>query len=173
MAMNKRPPRKKNTQNEKEVLIRSARRCCLCFGLENDFSLKRGQIAHLDHDRSNDLLDNLVFLCLEHHDEYDSRTSQSKSLQGVEVKTYRDLLYQHVEQIGQARHGATGIPISQRPLTVRSLNNLLADKPHRCSYCGYSFSLLPDLKEGENCLITCAICPKCGNKDEISQIYEG
>jgi predicted restriction endonuclease len=56
---------------ETEVLVRSRRRCCLCVFLDNDFSVKHVQIAHLDHDRTNNKIDNLTPLCLFHHDEYD------------------------------------------------------------------------------------------------------
>jgi len=48
-----------------------------------------GQIAHLDNDASNNSLDNLAFFCLEHHDQYDSRTSQSKGLMIEEARRYR------------------------------------------------------------------------------------
>ena len=75
------------------VLRRSRRRCCICFGLHRDDAVKKGQIAHLDQDPNNNAIDNLAWLCLEHHAEYDSKTSQSKSLQLVEVKGYRSELY--------------------------------------------------------------------------------
>ncbi|MFH1927162.1 MAG: hypothetical protein ABIK79_03160 [Chloroflexota bacterium] len=81
-----------------EVLTRSLRRCCLCFGLEHDTERKKGQIAHLDRDPSNCAFDNLAWLCLDHHDEYDSRTSQSKGLAIREVKSYRDSLYDWVRE---------------------------------------------------------------------------
>ena len=83
---------------ETEVLLRSRRRCCLCFGLDHDFSVKSGQIAHVDGDSSNSDLDNLAFLCLRHHDEYDSRTSQSKGLIVKEFKRHRERLYEAVAE---------------------------------------------------------------------------
>ncbi len=83
---------------ETEVLTQSARRCCICFGLQFDLSTKQGQIAHLDGDPSNFDFDNLAFLCLAHHDEYDTRTSQSKGLTIHETKQYRTLLYQAIRQ---------------------------------------------------------------------------
>jgi hypothetical protein len=55
--------------------------------------LKAGQIAHLDRNSSNSAADNLAFLCLEHHDEYDSRTSQRKGLTPGEVKQMRAELH--------------------------------------------------------------------------------
>jgi Leucine-rich repeat (LRR) protein len=81
---------------ETKVLTLSRRRCCLCFGLNGDFGEKKGQIAHLDHDRTNNKLENLAFLCLEHHDSYDSKTSQSKGIKEKEVKNYREELYYHI-----------------------------------------------------------------------------
>jgi hypothetical protein len=80
-----------------EVLTSSRRRCCVCFALRSDDGEKRGQIAHLDHDRSNSTKENLAFLCLEHHDQYDSRTSQSKGMTLVEVKRYRTLLQERLK----------------------------------------------------------------------------
>lgn len=71
------------------VLLAGRRRCCMCFGLAGDTSLKRGQIAHLDGDRDNHSADNLVFLCLPHHDELDTRTSQSKRFVRKEIDHYR------------------------------------------------------------------------------------
>lgn len=81
-----------------KVLSLSRRRCCLCFGLEWDFALKKGQIAHLDRNPLNNTLDNLAYLCLNHHDEYDSRPSQTKGLQEAEARQYRYLLYDAVTQ---------------------------------------------------------------------------
>jgi hypothetical protein len=89
--------RKKRPGNvDGEVLTSCRRRCCLCFGLKGVASIKRGQICHLDRDPSNNDKDNLAYLCLKHHDEYDSRTSQSKGLTIEEVRRYRDELYRHL-----------------------------------------------------------------------------
>ncbi len=78
------------------LLTRCRRRCCLCYGLKKDTEIKRGQIAHVDQDPSNNKLENLAWLCLDHHDEYDSKTSQSKKLKKGEVTHYKkelELLY--------------------------------------------------------------------------------
>jgi hypothetical protein len=77
---------------EAEVLTRCRRKCCLCVFLENRDAVRRGQIAHLNRRRDDDRFDNLVWLCLDHHDEYDSRSSQSKGLTEAEVRRYRDRL---------------------------------------------------------------------------------
>jgi hypothetical protein len=57
----------------------------LCFFLDFNRDIKKGQIAHIDRQPSNNTEDNLVYLCLSHHEEYDSQTSQSKRLQKEEL----------------------------------------------------------------------------------------
>lgn len=83
-------------ENEMEVLTQSRRRCSICFGLDKDFNVKKGQIAHIDHNNENADFENLAFLCLLHHDEYDSKTSQSKGFKSEELKLYRKRLYEFV-----------------------------------------------------------------------------
>ena len=78
------------------VLMKSRRRCCLCVFLDRDDTIKRGQIAHVNHEREDNAEENLVFLCLRHHDEYDSKTSVSKNFTQSEVKQYRELLYERL-----------------------------------------------------------------------------
>lgn len=100
------------------VLLRARRRCCICFGLKRDTSIKQGQIAHLDGDSSNGAEDNLAFLCFDHHDQFDSTTSQSKNFTRVEVKAFRTELHAAIRMafdgqvaFGEARgavHLATG-----------------------------------------------------------------
>ena len=83
---------------ETAVLIASARRCAVCYGIDSDFAEKeRGQIAHLSKDPSRIDEDDLIYLCLNHHDRYDSRTSQSKGLTAGELREYRARLYKAVE----------------------------------------------------------------------------
>lgn len=90
-----RQPIKDDIQNE--VLLRGRRRCCLCFWLDGLDEVVKGQIAHLDQDNTNPTFENLVFLCLEHHGEFDSKTSQSKGLREHEVRRWRDELYKEME----------------------------------------------------------------------------
>lgn len=87
-------------KTQTEVLIKSRRRCCLCFGLKHDLEIKKGQIAHLDGDNQNNNFDNLVYLCLDHHDQLDSKTSQSKGLNIEEVRRYRNELYLYLADWG-------------------------------------------------------------------------
>jgi hypothetical protein len=79
------------------ILTRSRRRCALCFGLRGDLQEKKGQIAHLDQNPANSAENNLIYLCLEHHDQYDSSTSQSKGLTKDELLAYQVKLYLAIE----------------------------------------------------------------------------
>lgn len=82
---------------QKQVLLKSRRRCCLCFWLNGVDDVVKGQIAHLDQDSSNNKFENLAFLCFDHHDEYDSTTNVSKGLQQPEISQWRDELYKEME----------------------------------------------------------------------------
>jgi len=68
-----------------------------------------GQIAHLDHDRSNNKEDNLVYLCLRHHNMYDSKTSQSKGFTKGEMRHYREELF---KKLGESLKGGVGDAIA-------------------------------------------------------------
>lgn len=99
------------------VLLRSRRRCCICFGLNRDTSIKQGQLAHLDGNSANSSEDNLAFLCLDHHDQYDSTTRQSKNFNQIEVKEFRTELHTAIKLafdaevfFGEARSIAYLIP---------------------------------------------------------------
>jgi len=100
--------RKKPTRSvETQVLQACRRRCCLCYFLRDDRGEKSGQIAHLNRDSSDSKLENLVWLCLEHHDTYDSKTSQSKNYTVNEVTDYRDKLNQ---EFGTISHESRSDP---------------------------------------------------------------
>ncbi len=102
---------------EKDVLTASRRRCCLCVFLDNRNDVRKGQIAHLNRDPGDSRFENLVYLCLEHHDEYDSQTSQSKALVLEEVRDYRDRLYaRNDESKIAAQHAAASESAELTPL---------------------------------------------------------
>lgn len=90
------------------VLLQCRRRCSICYGLNRDNGEKRGQIAHIDRCRTNNSLGNLVFLCLEHHDEYDSSTRLSKGLTQTELRVFR-------AELIEALDAALRAPISLVP----------------------------------------------------------
>lgn len=91
MRVIRKPPRQ---VVETAVLHASRRRCCLCVFLEHRNEVRPGQICHLSRNPSRSEFDDLVWLCLEHHDQFDSKTSQSKGFTIHEVRTHRDNLYE-------------------------------------------------------------------------------
>jgi hypothetical protein len=99
-------------ETQVEVLAACRRRCATCFGLNRDTGIKPGQIAHLDRDAANPSFDNLVFLCLAHHDQFDSRTSQSKGLTSDEVRRFRQELATAIEHAWREpiTFGSAGVP---------------------------------------------------------------
>ena len=104
--MGRKPARKKvTTATEARVLIKSARRCVLCYHLKGRLTEKNGQVAHIDHDRTNGAEDNLVWMCLLHHSKYDSRNSQHKNYTAAELKDVRGRLYKAIER-GEHWEGA-------------------------------------------------------------------
>jgi hypothetical protein len=74
---------------ETAVLVRAVRRCCLCLGLNFNFDVVDVQVAHIDRDPTNNDPDNLVALCLPHHNDYDTVRRQTKNLTPSEVRHYR------------------------------------------------------------------------------------
>jgi hypothetical protein len=89
---------------ETRLLVESRRRCCLCVFLARDMSEKRVQIAHISRDRSDSTYDNLAVLCLDHHDQYDSRTSQSKGFTPDELREYKKRLVDYIQRWENAPH---------------------------------------------------------------------
>jgi len=87
-----------------DVASRCLRRCAICFAVHADASPKKGQIAHLDRNNRNREPNNLVWLCLPHHEEYDSRSFQAKGYLKEEVQSYRDKL----------QHSLAGSPKPQK-----------------------------------------------------------
>jgi len=84
-------------ETQKRVLMKSRRRCCLCFWLHGTDEVQKGQIAHLDGDNENSAEENLAFLCFDHHDDYDGKTRLAKGLKENEVRQWRNELYKEME----------------------------------------------------------------------------
>jgi soluble cytochrome b562 len=118
--------RKLPRKTEKEALVRSRRRCCLCVFINGDLSVKQIQIAHIDRNRNNNNLDNLVALCLNHHDEFDSQRSQSKGITTSEIKHYRHeldkLIYQHDQRLQLPLTGSLEALLPEQPEPVSDLS---------------------------------------------------
>ena len=105
------------------LLVQTRRRCCLCVYLENDSNRKRVQIAHIDRDRSNSSESNLAPLCLDHHDEYDSRTSQSKGISPKEVIAYKELL---ISEIANGKYDFGPEPLAPQSVNTNIENDAYA-----------------------------------------------
>jgi hypothetical protein len=125
---------------ENRVLTRSARRCCLCFWLDRDFSEQDSQIAHLDQDPQNGSEDNLAFLCLTHHSVYDSRTSQHKVSGHAQSILDSPVIYNFVKArlqppfwVGEARSNRTAAESPCKILSHDTPNRsrFLATRPKR------------------------------------------
>jgi hypothetical protein len=80
------PKRRRSVDSEQAVLRTSARWCALCFCLNGDSEAKKGQLAHIDRRRSNTDSDNLAYLCLDHHDQYDTRSHASRGFSPRELR---------------------------------------------------------------------------------------
>jgi len=72
-------------KTQDSVLKNCRRRCSLCFYFNFDTDIKDGQIAHIDRNNSNNKEENLTYLCLSHHDQYDCKPSQSKRITESEL----------------------------------------------------------------------------------------
>ena len=82
--------RKKISKGKANDLATSCHRvCALCWALERDGRAKEGQIAHIDRDNANDDPSNLCWLCLFHHNRYDTMMNQSKNFDKGELLKYR------------------------------------------------------------------------------------
>jgi len=106
----------------------SRRRCCLCFWLDGLDEVQKGQFSHLDHDNQNNAEDNLAFLCFDHHDEYDTRSSTAKGLKIKEVKEWRDELYKEMEYRFQ---------LLRRPKLRLTLKKIEKTSVHADSFSAY------------------------------------
>jgi hypothetical protein len=84
---------------EAAVLIKSRRRCCLCYFWEGNLAQQDGQIAHVDRDPSNPAEDNLAWLCFRHHNQYDARQSQGKNVTRNELRHAREQLHAAVADL--------------------------------------------------------------------------
>jgi hypothetical protein len=83
---------------ELRILLASKRRCALCFGMRGDATEKKGQIAHIDRDASRNAEDNGAWLCTPHHDKYDSVSRQTKRYTPDELRAYKAMLIEHMQQ---------------------------------------------------------------------------
>lgn len=79
-----------------ELLTKCRRRCCMCYALDRDARQKNGQIAHIDRISSNSAIENLAYLCLDHHNLYDSKMKQTKNYTPAELTSYKQELENYI-----------------------------------------------------------------------------
>jgi len=96
-----------------DITTECRRVCAMCYALSNDATTKYGQIAHLDHKRTNNRPSNLAYLCLAHHDEYDTIRRQTRRYKSGEIKRYKALLKDAIKQ-GNAPKAYVGRSASLR-----------------------------------------------------------
>ena len=119
-------PRKKTpTPTETAVLTKCARRCPVCYHLYGDLEVKLGQIAHLDQNPANTQEENLSFMCMPHHSEYDSKTSQHKNYTHAEIIELRSRLYVAIAA-GQ-HHQVKFSNEKSKPEPVNEVSQLVAE----------------------------------------------
>lgn len=59
--------------------------------------MKEGQLAHLDRNPANSRVENLAYLCLDCHAQYDKHSNRVLGFTPGEVRYYRDQLYAALE----------------------------------------------------------------------------
>ncbi|MEQ1775090.1 MAG: hypothetical protein ABL891_15040 [Burkholderiales bacterium] len=105
------------------MLTKSRRRCALCFCYDSVTSIVDGQIAHIDRNKNNNLEDNLAFLCLPHHNKYDSTSRQSKGFLAEELIQAKLDLEKWAEKLEPGETGATfleqkDIPVIRKKVSI-------------------------------------------------------
>lgn len=69
------------------------RNCCMCYGLKRQLVTVEGQLAHLDGDSSNTVVENLAYLCQPCHTQFDTKTNRVQGFTPQEVKFYQAELF--------------------------------------------------------------------------------
>ncbi|MAE71844.1 MAG: hypothetical protein CME06_15430 [Gemmatimonadetes bacterium] len=96
-------------KQEGDLLRKSRRRCCLCFTLRRLDVERKGQIHHIDRDPRNNREANLVFLCLEHHDDVEKRGGFAKNYSEGELIQCRSELYEFLQAAECAERVGPGV----------------------------------------------------------------
>ena len=107
------------TAIQDQVIVTSRRRCCLCFYLRDLRENKRDRSRIWIMIQPTMCSGILVYLCLGHHDEFDSVPRQSKALTSGEVREYRDRPYRHFRVKAHPQSAST-LASYQSPQTPRA-----------------------------------------------------
>jgi hypothetical protein len=77
---------------ESEVMYKSGMKCCMHHSLD----VKGVHIHHIDSNKNNNDIDNLVFLCFDCHNEVSVSGNLSKKPSPIVIKKYRDEHYETI-----------------------------------------------------------------------------
>lgn len=101
------PKRRKISQDSVAMLqFRADLRCCLCqYVGDLPPRPQSGQIHHIDGDSSNGSIQNLVWLCLEHHEEVGKIGRSSRRIHAKTLIRFRDELERRVRRQRRAPRG--------------------------------------------------------------------
>src|SRR5471032_1705521 len=94
-------PKRKRVDDElaAEISFAVDLRCCLCEHLsELPPRVRNGQIHHLDGNPSNNAIDNLVWLCIEHHEDVGKVGRASRRMSPAVIRRYQKRLQKLVQQ---------------------------------------------------------------------------
>jgi len=103
---------------EEQILISCKRICALCLHFRGDIGIKKGQIAHIDRDHSNSVIQNGAFLCKDHHDEYDTLSHQSKRLTPGELRHAVAQVHEYVQAGGRPKVANSSLRLAKRRRNV-------------------------------------------------------
>jgi hypothetical protein len=104
---------------EARLLTETRRRCCLCVFLQQDWNVKAVQVAHISRNREDNRYANLAVLCLRHHDQYDSRPSQTKRYTPNELKLYKSRLIDAMRGFGDRPPVGSPLRTPRRAVRLR------------------------------------------------------
>jgi hypothetical protein len=91
--MGKKPRSKVPDHIAAQVEFKADRTCCVCREPRQAL-----QIHHLDDDPSNNSLENLAALCLQHHNDTQLKGGFGRKLNAAQVRLYRDEWYKAIQQ---------------------------------------------------------------------------
>ncbi|MGQ3014186.1 MAG: HNH endonuclease [Flavobacteriales bacterium] len=118
------PPKPRKRIPEKlaaQVVYKANRKCCVCKSPGK-------QIHHLNGDTTDNVMNNLAYLCLDCHDEAEKKGGLSRKLSPETIILYRDQLYKQIEQERKQAIGyfSTNVPqLSSEDLLVATKNALI------------------------------------------------
>ncbi len=101
-------PRRRRINDDRvaDLQFRTDLRCCLCeYVGDLPPRPQSGQIHHIDDDRSNNAIENLVWLCLPHHEDVGKTGRSSRRIHPRTIVRFREELERLIQRQRNARRG--------------------------------------------------------------------